>query len=85
MLFARTGYINSFKAPRDAVVKHFEQTTGLIKQDAFRQYLFKLAASPEAFLFIRKEFAHSLAAICISGYLLGIGDRHLENFLVDLK
>lgn len=22
--------------------------------------------------------------ICISGYLLGIGDRHLENFLVNI-
>jgi phosphatidylinositol kinase/protein kinase (PI-3 family) len=50
-----------------------------------RDYLMRLASSPEAFLFIRKGFAHSLAAISIYGYILGIGDRHLENFLLDLK
>jgi len=47
--------------------------------------VYKLAASPEAFLSIRSEFANTLASICVCGYLLGIGDRHLENFLIDLS
>jgi DNA-dependent protein kinase catalytic subunit len=28
--------------------------------------------------------ARSLAAFCTSSYVLGIGDRHLDNFLMDL-
>lgn len=52
---------------------------------SLRQYLLQMASSPEAFLLIRKGFINSLAAISISGYILGIGDRHMENFLVDKK
>ncbi|CAO3576402.1 unnamed protein product [Absidia cylindrospora] len=79
------GYHNLFKAPRDTVVRNFLQQTGSFRDNILKEYLMKLAASPEAFIFMRNNFAHSLGAICIAGYLLGIGDRHLENILVDKK
>ncbi|KAI8098597.1 uncharacterized protein BX664DRAFT_288171 [Halteromyces radiatus] len=79
------GYHNLFKASRDSVVKNFEQLTGSFSDDILKQYLMRLAATPESFIFMRNNFAHSLAAICIAGYLLGIGDRHLENIMVDKK
>lgn len=47
--------------------------------------ILQLSSSPEAFLFMRKKFAYSLACISIFGYLLGVGDRHLENFLLNMK
>ena len=56
-----------------------------IDNDSLRQYLLHMASSPEAFLYIRKGFINSLAVISVSGYILGIGDRHMENFLVDKK
>ncbi|KAJ3231552.1 hypothetical protein HDU81_003699 [Chytriomyces hyalinus] len=50
-----------------------------------RDFFIKLTRSPEAFFHIRSEFANSLSALNICSYFLGIGDRHLDNFLVDLK
>ncbi|KAI8840789.1 hypothetical protein BJ741DRAFT_561343 [Chytriomyces cf. hyalinus JEL632] len=50
-----------------------------------REFFIKLTRSPEAFFHIRSEFANSLSALNICSYFLGIGDRHLDNFLVDLK
>ncbi|KAG1019202.1 hypothetical protein G6F26_010314 [Rhizopus arrhizus] len=79
------GYQKAFSLPRDDVMQHYKETTSIIKPTLLREFLMKLSSSPEAFLFLRKRFAHSLAAISIFGYILGIGDRHLENFLLDLK
>ncbi|KAG0180275.1 hypothetical protein DFQ29_000972 [Apophysomyces sp. BC1021] len=79
------GYHNLFKAPRDKAEREFNQISMSIRSDFLHQFLVKLAASPESFLLLRREFANSLAAISVAGYLLGIGDRHLENFLLDLK
>ena len=44
----------------------------------------QLAASPEAFLMLRSHFTRSYATVCMCHYALGIGDRHLSNFMVDL-
>ncbi|KAI8329229.1 hypothetical protein BC941DRAFT_384857 [Chlamydoabsidia padenii] len=79
------GYHNLFKAPREPVMKNFQQQTGSFQDNILKQYLMQLATSPEAFIFMRNNFAHSLGAIAIVGYLFGIGDRHLENIMVDKK
>ncbi|KXS19826.1 hypothetical protein M427DRAFT_41671 [Gonapodya prolifera JEL478] len=50
-----------------------------------RDFLYRMAVTPEAFLNIRYNFTKSLAALSIATYLLGIGDRHLENHLIDVK
>lgn len=43
-----------------------------------------MSTSPEAFLALRSHFAKSFATLCICHYILGIGDRHLSNFLLSL-
>lgn len=30
-------------------------------------------------------YARSLAVMSVVGYIIGLGDRHLENILVDLR
>ncbi|GJJ77035.1 DNA-dependent protein kinase catalytic subunit [Entomortierella parvispora] len=78
------GYPNMFiHASRDKVTKNLEALYSFYREDLLRTSITQLAASPEAFLMLRSEFAKSLAAISVCSYLLGIGDRHLENFLVD--
>ncbi|KAL0599432.1 DNA-dependent protein kinase catalytic subunit [Plecturocebus cupreus] len=45
----------------------------------------RMSTSPEAFLALRSHFASSHALICISHWILGIGDRHLNNFMVAME
>lgn len=49
----------------------------------FRRAFVKMSTSPEAFLSLRSHFASSHALMCISHWILGIGDRHLSNFMIN--
>ena len=51
----------------------------------YRRAFTQLSVSPEAFLTLRSHFASSHACVCICQYILGIGDRHLSNFMVDME
>ena len=42
-----------------------------------------MSASSEAYFVLRSRFVQSHSYMCISQYVLGIGDRHLDNTLVD--
>ena len=46
-----------------------------------RNRLLRMAQSPESFHHLRTQFCKAVATNSMCGYLLGIGDRHLENFL----
>lgn len=41
--------------------------------------------SPEAFVSLRSHFVSSHALLCISHWVLGIGDRHLSNFMLNME
>lgn len=41
--------------------------------------------SPEAFLSLRSHFVSSHALLCVSHWVLGIGDRHLSNFMLNME
>jgi DNA-dependent protein kinase catalytic subunit len=48
-----------------------------------RNGLENLCLTSSAFLAIKNQFVKSLATFSVASYLIGIGDRHLENYLVD--
>lgn len=54
-----------------------------LPKNCLKMALYKLSASPECFFALRNNFAKSLAAMNIAHWLLGIGDRHLQNFVID--
>uniref|UniRef100_A0A3B1JQ43 DNA-dependent protein kinase catalytic subunit n=1 Tax=Astyanax mexicanus TaxID=7994 RepID=A0A3B1JQ43_ASTMX len=45
----------------------------------------RMSTTPEAFLSLRSHFASSHALLCISQWVLGIGDRHLSNFMINTE
>jgi DNA-dependent protein kinase catalytic subunit len=67
------------------VITQFQQVTKLMPADVLRSQLMSMASSPEVFLTCRNEFARTFAVWSIAGYVLGIGDRHLDNFLIDKR
>ncbi|KAI8930349.1 hypothetical protein BC831DRAFT_508515 [Entophlyctis helioformis] len=70
--------------PRD-VMESMRSVKSMVGKPFFKMFMQNLAASPEAFLSLRSEFSKSWASLSIASYILGIGDRHIDNFLVDLK
>ena len=80
-----SAYWEMFKMKPESVKRHLEKLWGSMKQPYLRKFYVGLAAFPESFIRLRAEFSKSLAALSISSYLLGIGDRHAENFLIELR
>jgi DNA-dependent protein kinase catalytic subunit len=71
--------------PRESIVEAFDSAKKLLRPDLLRRGLENLCLTSEAFLNIRTRFIKSYATFCVSSYILGIGDRHLENFLLDIN
>lgn len=44
-----------------------------------------MSTTPEALLSLRSHFASTHALLCISHWILGIGDRHLSNFMISTE
>ncbi|KAJ1332682.1 hypothetical protein BSLG_008311 [Batrachochytrium salamandrivorans] len=79
-------YGNMFmKASFEDVTAMMKSLWGTMEKPYFKMFMQNLAASPEAYVNIRSGFANSWASLSIASYLMGIGDRHTDNFLVDLK
>lgn len=51
----------------------------------FRRGFLRMSTTPEAFLSLRSHFSSSHAVLCVSHWILGIGDRHLSNFMINTE
>uniref|UniRef100_A0A803VTB7 DNA-dependent protein kinase catalytic subunit n=1 Tax=Ficedula albicollis TaxID=59894 RepID=A0A803VTB7_FICAL len=68
---------------RTEAVTSFKGRESSVPEDLLRRAFVKMSTSPQAFLALRSHFASSHALMCISHWILGIGDRHLSNFMVN--
>ncbi|XP_075444614.1 LOW QUALITY PROTEIN: DNA-dependent protein kinase catalytic subunit [Ascaphus truei] len=79
-------YIAMYKsASYHEAVTSFRAREALVPSDLLRRAFVKMSTTPEAFLALRSHFARSHALICISHWILGIGDRHLCNFMINME
>ena len=62
-----------------------KQVDDLLPDDFLRRRILKTSVGPESFITLRTEFAKTLAVSSLFGYILGLGDRHLENLLMDTQ
>ncbi len=63
--------------------KEYRRKVSCVPWDLLRRSFHSLAPSPEAFLTLRYHFTRTWASVAICQYILGIGDRHLSNFMID--
>ena len=54
-----------------------------VSTDMVDAYLTSLACSPHHLLSLRSSFTSSMSTMSMVGYVVGLGDRHLGNLLVD--
>ncbi|TSL34570.1 DNA-dependent protein kinase catalytic subunit [Bagarius yarrelli] len=73
------------KAKRTDTVNNFKRMEQSVPEDLLRRAFVNMSMTPEAFLSLRSHFASSHALLCISHWVLGIGDRHLSNFMINTE
>ncbi|XP_037550083.1 DNA-dependent protein kinase catalytic subunit [Nematolebias whitei] len=73
------------KAKRADAVNNFLKVLQQVPSDLLKRAFLKMCSSPEAFLSLRSHFISSHALLCISNWILGIGDRHLSNFMINTE
>jgi len=69
----------------DELVNSFIAHQNLTPWNLLRRSIESICNSAESYLRIKDRFAQSYACLSICSYILGIGDRHLENFLFNFK
>lgn len=70
---------------RNDAISRFNQSTRAFPWDLLRKAFWKLSSCPEHFVFLRSNFAVSQGVAYAAHWLMGIGDRHLQNTLVSTK
>ena len=80
-------YQKKFKAmtarrSSDSAFDEYQKMISDFNSGSFRNYLRSLASSSESFIHLRSKIMSSLATINVATDVLGIGDRHLGNFLL---
>ncbi|XP_010766865.1 DNA-dependent protein kinase catalytic subunit [Notothenia coriiceps] len=79
-------YGSAYKqAKRNETVNNFSKVLKHVPSDLLKRAFLKMCNSPEAFLSLRSHFISSHALLCVSHWILGIGDRHLSNFMINME
>ena len=73
----------SWRHDENKITANFHSAVNQIDKFILKKALQNLSSSSEGFFILRKNFIQSYAVICAMQWVLGIGDRHLSNYMVD--
>jgi DNA-dependent protein kinase catalytic subunit len=71
-----------FTKGQDYVVPTYRSCRDAVPRGILRSHLLAMGPSAEVFITLRDTFVKSLSVFNICSYVAGVGDRHLENFLI---
>lgn len=67
---------------KDERIRTYNKLTEVIKPQ-LRNFFFDYFSEPQEWFDVKKTYTKGIAASSIVGYILGLGDRHLNNILID--
>jgi DNA-dependent protein kinase catalytic subunit len=79
----REQHVALLGAPREVIVKDFNNQLGYFRADLLKFAIKKKVSNAEQYVKLRKVFLSNYAVLSLGSYILGVGDRHLDNFLFD--
>ena len=82
-LMAKYSSNNYDSLPRLGKLEVFEKTISLTKGEELSKMIFLTSQNSEIWLGRRTNFTKSAAVTSIAGYILGLGDRHPNNLMID--
>jgi len=74
----------TWKLDKERVAEVYQGVVARADSSTLRTALVNLSSSPEGFFILRKNFVQSYAVVSAMQWLVGIGDRHLSNYLLHL-
>lgn len=75
-------FVEGAKLRKVDVVTNYESAVGCTDTDHLKCALFKLSSGHMQFYLMRQNFVTSYAVVSAMQWILGIGDRHLSNYLI---
>ena len=76
-------FFSSWRIDEGKISANYLSAVNQIDKYILKKALQNLSSSSETFFILRNNFIRSFAVICSMQWVLGIGDRHLSNYMID--
>jgi PI-3-kinase-related kinase SMG-1 len=80
-----TNLVARTKWPRDVLTQVLEELHKETPSDLISRELWMASSSPAEWIELTNNYARSMAVNSMIGHILGLGDRHLDNILMDFS